>query len=322
MGKEKRPFCCHQNFVPNWLSAPARGYIHMAGSKLGGDLGETVSLQTQTSPYFQLREKFKCIEHIGKGEAQLKTSPWNQKIWGKLLLFQVLAWTLYGEKMYIKSDFKAIFLNLQQIGKVIRAFCWHQKFVPKGLSAFAPGLYTCIKSLKKVYKISFLFLNLQQMGKVIRAFCWRQKFVPKGLYALAPGLYTCIKSLKKVYKIRLRWDRFETCNIWAKRKGLSVVIKTLSQCVVCPCPGLYTCGKTWKKCRDCFKTCNKWAKGLSVDINICPQGVVCPCPGAIYMYKSIKIYTRTRCQQAFTGPLVLWFSVLLNVPNSRWIWLS
>ena len=29
MGKEKRPFCCHQNFVPNVLSVPARGYIHV-----------------------------------------------------------------------------------------------------------------------------------------------------------------------------------------------------------------------------------------------------------------------------------------------------
>ena len=27
--KEKRPFCCHQNFVPNVLSAPAQGYIHV-----------------------------------------------------------------------------------------------------------------------------------------------------------------------------------------------------------------------------------------------------------------------------------------------------
>ena len=44
-------------------------------NKLGGDLGETVSLLTQTSPYFQLREKLKCIEHIGKGKAQLITSP-------------------------------------------------------------------------------------------------------------------------------------------------------------------------------------------------------------------------------------------------------
>ena len=29
MYKEKRSFCCHQNFVSNGLSAPARGYTHM-----------------------------------------------------------------------------------------------------------------------------------------------------------------------------------------------------------------------------------------------------------------------------------------------------
>ena len=29
MGKEKRPICCHQNFVPYGLSAPAWGYIYM-----------------------------------------------------------------------------------------------------------------------------------------------------------------------------------------------------------------------------------------------------------------------------------------------------
>ena len=46
-----------------------------SGNKLGGDLGETVTLQAPTSPYFQLREKFKCIEHIGKGETHFKTSP-------------------------------------------------------------------------------------------------------------------------------------------------------------------------------------------------------------------------------------------------------
>ena len=38
-------------------------------------MGEIVSLQAQMSPYFQLREKYKCIEHIDKSETQLKTSP-------------------------------------------------------------------------------------------------------------------------------------------------------------------------------------------------------------------------------------------------------
>ena len=36
--------------------------------------------------------------------------------------------------------------NLQQMGKLIRPFCWHENFVPRGLSASAWGLYTCIKS--------------------------------------------------------------------------------------------------------------------------------------------------------------------------------
>ena len=132
------------------------------------------------------------------------------------------------------------------MGKVIRDFCWHQKFVPKGLYALAPGLYT--------------FWNLQHMGKEKRPFCCYQNFVPNVLSAPAQGYI----HEKNVSKIRLQ--------------------------------------------RDCFKTCNKWAKWwLSVDINIWPQGVVCLCPGAIYMYKSIKIYTSTRCQVSVyrtTGPLV------------------
>ena len=35
--------------------------VHVTGNKLGGDLEEKVSLQAPTSPFFQLREKFKCI---------------------------------------------------------------------------------------------------------------------------------------------------------------------------------------------------------------------------------------------------------------------
>ena len=51
------------------------------------------------------------------------------------------------------------------MGKVIRAFCWHQKFVPKGL--YAPGLYTFIKSLKMCIKSDFeeIILNLARNGQ-------------------------------------------------------------------------------------------------------------------------------------------------------------
>ena len=95
------------------------------------------------------------------------------------------------------------------MNEVIRHFCWHQNFVPWGLSAPAPGLYTCIKSWKKLYKIRLqrdFFWNLQQMTKVTRCSCWHQNFVPKGLSAPAPGLYICIKSWKKMHNIRLQRD--------------------------------------------------------------------------------------------------------------------
>ena len=52
------------------------------------------------------------------------------------------------KKKCTKSDFKDIclklFWNLQQMNEVTGHFCWHQNFVPRGLSAPAPGLYTCI----------------------------------------------------------------------------------------------------------------------------------------------------------------------------------
>ena len=62
-------------------------------------------------------------------------------------------------------------------------------------------------------------------------------------------------------------------------------------------------------CRDCFKTCNKWAKwqGLSVDINICPKGLSAP---ALWLYihiKALKYIPGPGVRWAFTGPLVLWF---------------
>ena len=50
-------------------------FFYSPGNKLEGDVGDIVSLQAQRSPYFLLREKFKCIEHIDISETKLKTSP-------------------------------------------------------------------------------------------------------------------------------------------------------------------------------------------------------------------------------------------------------
>ena len=183
---------------------------------------------------------------------------------------------------------------------------------------FGMNGYKILKCFRKEKRISgelpcFFFLNLQWMGKVIRAFCWHQKFVPKGLYAM--GLYTCIKSWKMCIKSDFEEIILKLATYGQREEAFLLSSKFYPQCIICPCPGLYTCGKTWKNVykirlqRDCSKTCNKWSKwwGLSVDINICP--------GAIYMYKSIKIYTRTRCQVSVyrtIGPLVKFSDCIMS----------
>ena len=44
--------------------------------KLEGDMGKIkVSLRDQTSPCSELKEKFKCVEYIGKDEMWAETSP-------------------------------------------------------------------------------------------------------------------------------------------------------------------------------------------------------------------------------------------------------
>ena len=109
--------------------------------------------------------------------------------------------------------------NLQQMTRVTKGLCSYKNSDPKGFSAPAPGLYTCIKTWKIMYKnqtSKVFFWNLQQMGKVTRLFCWHQDFVHKGLSAPAPELYTCGKTLKNVYKIRIQRNLFEACNKWSK----------------------------------------------------------------------------------------------------------
>ena len=92
---------------------------------------------------------------------------------------------------------------------VIRCSCWHQNFVPKGLSSPAPGLYTiwkmCIKS-------DFEFMYLVVSLVVLRAGCgiWLYQF------------------LIIAYLFTFQIDVFETCNKWLKWQEVSVDIKILS----------------------------------------------------------------------------------------------
>ena len=57
------------------LGLPRKSVVRLTEIKLQGDYGEIVSLQFQTSLCFELKEKFKCIEYIGKDEKWADTSP-------------------------------------------------------------------------------------------------------------------------------------------------------------------------------------------------------------------------------------------------------
>ena len=175
--------------------------------------------------------------------------------------------------------------------RVTKGLCISKNSDPKGLSAPAPGLYTCVETWKIMYKIRlqrYFFWNFQQMGKVTRLFCWHQDFVHKGLSAPDAGLYTCGKTLKNVYKVRIQRDLFETATNGQSDKGFLWTSKVCCpQRVFCPCPGaIYMCKiiknvykiRIW---RHHFETCNIWAKrkGLSLVIKFLSYWFVSLCLG-------------------------------------------
>ena len=99
----------------------------------------------------------------------------------------------------------------------------------------------CIKS-----EFKEICLKLETNGRSGKSFLLTSKVCPQGVFCPCPGLYTLYiyKIIKNVYKIRFRRDHFETCNMWAKKKGLSVVVKFLSPMECLPLPGaIYM----WKK---------------------------------------------------------------------------
>ena len=138
MGKEKRPFCCHQNFDPNGLSVPAWGYIHMAKH-------EKMYIKL-TKPIFFLF--FKPATNGQSENGFLLTS----KVCPQGVVCPCLG-AIYMYKI-IKNVFEIILqrdcfkaCNKWQSDK---GFLLTSTFVPKGLSASALGLYTCIKALKYI----------------------------------------------------------------------------------------------------------------------------------------------------------------------------
>ena len=100
----------------------------------------------------------------------------------------------------IKSDFKEIFWNLQHMTEVTRGSCWHQNFVPKELSAPSMGIYTCIKSWKKLYKIIqrvffFFFFKLVANDLSDKRFLLTSKFCPLVPWGCLPLICGCTHLL-------------------------------------------------------------------------------------------------------------------------------
>ena len=125
---------------------------------------------------------------------------------------------LNHERIVQNQTSKRFLWNLKQMGKVIRPFCWHQNSVPWGLSAPAPGLYTCIKSWKKLCKIRLQrdffetcnkWMKWQDISVDIKTLCHGGCLpLPWGYIHVQNHGKHCIKSDFS--------DFFETCNKWPK----------------------------------------------------------------------------------------------------------
>ena len=93
-----------------------------------------------------------------------------------------------------------MYLKLATNVRSDKGFLLTSKFVPKGFSALAPGLYTCIKSFKMCLKSYFkeIVLKLATNGQSAKGVLLISTFVPKGFSAPALGLYKYIKALKYI----------------------------------------------------------------------------------------------------------------------------
>ena len=139
---------------------------------------------------------------------------WHQNFvpWG----LSTLRWAIYMYKVMkkkcIKSDFKEIFWNLQQMTEVTRCCCRHQNFVSKGLSAPALWAIYMYKSMKKkCIKSDFKEISLKLVAndRSDKMFLLTSNFCPLCLSGPTSGLYTCIKLWKTLYKIGLQRDFFK-----------------------------------------------------------------------------------------------------------------
>ena len=144
---------------------------------------------------------------------------------------------------------------------------------------------------------SNLFFKLATNGQSDKGFLLISKVCPQGVVCPCPGAIYIYKIIKKLYKIRFRRDHFETCNILAKRKDLSVVIKILSPICCLPLSGAIYLWKNMKK--RCLKSdfkefvlklATNWQsdKGFLLTSRCHPKGLFAPVLGLYTCMKALK----------------------------------
>ena len=144
------------------------------------------------------------------------------------------------------------------MGKKIRPFCWHPNLVPWWLSVPAPGLYTCIKSWKKIKCIKSDFkdilLELAADERSDKTFLLTSKLCPLGAVCPCPGAISMYKIVNiyiyiyiYIYKIRLQKRFFFKLAVNERSyKMFLLTSKFRSQGLSAPALGLYTCIKSLK----------------------------------------------------------------------------
>ena len=144
--------------------------------------------------------------------------------------------------------------------KMIRPFCWHQHFVRCGLFAPAPGLYACIKSWKKLFKIRLQRHFFKTCNKWMK---WQDSSV--GIKTLSPG--GCLPLPGAIYMHKIM-----------KKKCIK---------------------SDFKEIFFKLTTNDRSGKMFLLTSKFLPQGVVSPCPGSIYMYKSMEKNVKNQTWKRF-----------------------
>ena len=128
--------------------------------------------------------------------------------------------------------------------EVIRAFYWHQKFVPKGFSALAPGLYTCIKSLKMCIKSDFeeIILKLATYGQTVVI----KILSPMNCLPLHEAIYIWWNMKKMYIKLDFKAIFFKAATSGQSDKGFLLTSTFVPKGLSAHALGLYTCIKALK----------------------------------------------------------------------------